>query len=189
MQTKTISLSKIEKNAGQIAGLPANPRIITDEKFELLKKNITDYPEMLEYRSLLVYPYQNRYVIIGGNMRYEALSALGYSQAPCIIIPETTSIEQLRAYTIIDNNEQGRWDWDMLSNEWDEALLQSVGLELPFYAPGDMSLDDLYKQIDSKKDDEIKITIEIPSLYADKVDDIKKSLSITIQEWDGCKIR
>ena len=37
IQTEMIPLSDIEQNHGQIDGLPANPRIIRNEKFEKLK--------------------------------------------------------------------------------------------------------------------------------------------------------
>ncbi len=38
----SIPLSALMSNAGQIAGLPPNPRLIKDEKFEALKKSLTD---------------------------------------------------------------------------------------------------------------------------------------------------
>ena len=46
----SISLSALMSNVGQIAGLPPNPRLIKDEKFEALKKSLTDDPEMLDLR-------------------------------------------------------------------------------------------------------------------------------------------
>lgn len=52
----SLPLSVIEPNDGQLEGLPANPRSITKEKLDLLKKNIQEYPEMLSLRGLMVYP-------------------------------------------------------------------------------------------------------------------------------------
>ena len=49
-----LPLSQIEPNTGQLDGLPQNPRSIKKTKFEKLKKNIEEYPEMLAWRSLLV---------------------------------------------------------------------------------------------------------------------------------------
>lgn len=133
-----LPLDDIEVNEGQLEGLPSNPRSITREKMELLKTNITDYPEMLSLRSLLIYPIDNsKYILIGGNMRYRALKELGYTEAPCIIIPKETSIEQLKAYTIIDNNGFGKWSWDMLANEWDELQLVEWGVDLPIIPTGE----------------------------------------------------
>ena len=133
-----LPLDDIEVNKGQLEGLPSNPRSITREKMELLKTNITNYPEMLSLRSLLVYPIDDsKYILIGGNMRYRALKELGYTEAPCIIIPKETSIEQLKAYTIIDNNGFGKWSWDMLANEWDELQLVEWGVDLPIIPTGE----------------------------------------------------
>ena len=130
MNFEEIKLDLLELNVGQIEGLPGNPRKISAEKLELLKKDIHDYPELLEMRGLIVYPHNNKYVLIGGNMRYKAMMELGYDTAPCIVVPKNTSVEKLKAYTILDNAPFGEWDWEALSNDWDEASLMSWGLTM-----------------------------------------------------------
>lgn len=50
---KSIKISDLELNEGQVPGLPRNPRFIRDDRFEALKKSISDAPEMLELRELL----------------------------------------------------------------------------------------------------------------------------------------
>lgn len=131
-QLAMLPLSQIEPNTGQLEGLPQNPRHITQAKFEKLKKNIADYPEMLAWRSLLVYPTgAGRYIIVGGNMRYKAMLELGHTEAPAVIIPEDTPSDRLRAYTILDNNGFGDWDWDLLANEWPDDMLDGWGLDIP----------------------------------------------------------
>ena len=72
-QSVMLPLSKIESNKGQIEGLPKNPRLIRDGKFEILKKSIQDDPEMTALRELLVVEHNGKYVIIGGNMRFRAM--------------------------------------------------------------------------------------------------------------------
>lgn len=127
-----LPLSQIELNDGQLDGLPKNPRTIKKEKFQKLKNNIEAYPEMLAWRSLLVYPLDNdKYIIIGGNMRYRAMTELGHTEAPVFIIPKDTPVDRLQAYTIIDNNGFGNWDWDMLANEWPDDMLDEWGLDIP----------------------------------------------------------
>lgn len=91
-----IAISKIVPNKGQIEGLPKNPRIIKNEKYEKLKKSLQDHPKMLALRELLVYPYGEKFVIIGGNMRYRAMKELKYKEAPCKVIPVDTSVEELK---------------------------------------------------------------------------------------------
>lgn len=126
-----MNISKIQPNKGQIEGLPANPRIIKDERYQRLKQSIQEDPEMLELRELLVYPLNNEYIIIGGNMRYEALKELGIEEVPVKIIPKETSVEKLKAITIKDNIAYGQWDFDLIGNEWNIEELNEWGFEMP----------------------------------------------------------
>jgi hypothetical protein len=48
---------------------------------------------------------------------------------PCVIIPAETPVEKLGAYTILDNNGFGKWDWDLLANEWDKGMLEDWGFD------------------------------------------------------------
>nr|DAU44864.1 MAG TPA: ParB protein [Caudoviricetes sp.] len=129
-----LPMSAIEINNGQLKGLPKNPRLIKNAKYDKLKESITNYPEMLSWRSLLVYPLDNgKYIIVGGNMRYRAMKELGHKEAPVFIIPKETPIEKIKAYTILDNNGFGEWDWDLLANEWGEVQLMDWGVDLPIF--------------------------------------------------------
>ena len=130
-EVKQIPLSKLEVNNGQIAGLPKNPRFIKDYKFQKLKKSLEDSPEMLNLRELIVFPHGDKFVIIGGNMRYRAAKELKFKELPCKILSKDTSIEKLKEYTIKDNNAFGEYDWDDVANEWDAELLTDWGTDLP----------------------------------------------------------
>lgn len=125
-----IRLSNLSPNSGQIEGLPANPRLIKDDKFEKLKKSLKDDPEMLELRELLVFKWGEEYVIIGGNMRYRAAVDLDIEELPCKIIPPETPIEKLKAYVMKDNIAYGDYDYDMLANDWDSEDLDDWGLDV-----------------------------------------------------------
>lgn len=129
-QSVMLPLSKIESNKGQIEGLPKNPRLIRDGKFEIIKKSIQDDPEMTALRELLVVEHNGKYVIIGGNMRFRAMQDLGIKEAPCKVIPADTDVEKLKAYTIKDNAGFGEWDWDDLANEWCDAPLSDWGVDV-----------------------------------------------------------
>lgn len=131
--SEMIVLSKIEPNKGQIEGLPKNPRFIKTEKFNKLKRSLADHPQMLALRELLVFPFGDKYIIIGGNMRYRAMKELKYKEAPCKVIPADTSVEELKAYTIKDNSGFGEWDFDELANDWDAEDLEEWGLDLPSF--------------------------------------------------------
>ena len=130
VQSVMIPLSKIEPNRGQIVGLPKNPRLIRDEKFEKLKKSISEDIEMTALREILVIEHGGKYVIIGGNMRFRAMQDLGIKEAPCKVIPADTDVEKLRAYTIKDNAGFGDWDWDDLANEWCDDPLSDWGVDV-----------------------------------------------------------
>ncbi len=126
-----IHTSRLRCNEGQLEGLPSNPRHIKDEKFELLKRSLKESPEMLHLRELLVFPYEDAYIVIGGNMRLRAAEELGIEELPCKVLPVTTPVEKLREYTIKDNNGYGEYDWDILANEWDDMPLVDWGVDMP----------------------------------------------------------
>lgn len=130
VQSVMIPLSKIEANKGQIVGLPKNPRLIRDDKFNKLKKSIEEDIEMTALRELLVIENNDKYVIIGGNMRFRAMQDLGIKEAPCKVIPADTDVEKLKAYTIKDNAGFGEWDWDDLANEWSDEPLSDWGVDV-----------------------------------------------------------
>jgi ParB-like chromosome segregation protein Spo0J len=130
VQSVMLPLSKIEANRGQIVGLPKNPRVIRDAKFQILKKSIEEDPEMTALREILVVEYDDKYVIVGGNMRFRAMQDLGIKEAPCKVIPADTDVEKLKAYTIKDNAGFGEWDWDDLANEWGDEPLSDWGVDV-----------------------------------------------------------
>ena len=126
-----IKLTKLESNTGQIESVPKNPRLIKDDKFEKLVKSIQEFPEMLEYRELIVFPYNKKFIVLAGNMRFEALKHLGYKEAICKVLPEDISTEKLKELIIKDNISYGELDWDLLVNEWDEVKLGEWGVIEP----------------------------------------------------------
>lgn len=186
----SIPLDRLEMNTGQIEGLPSNPRNITEAKMEKLKKDIQEYPEMLKLRGLLVYPHGDKYIICGGNMRYSAMQELGFTTAPCIVIPEETTAEQLKAYTILDNAPFGKWDWDMLANEWEAQQLTDWGVDLPVME-SEINPDEFFDNVDNAQDKEkeIKLTVHIPDELADAKDEMKSIIEAALSEYSGIKVK
>lgn len=130
MQQQQIKISLLKSNSGQVEGLPKNPRLIKSERFTKLVKSIQEDPEMLELRELIVYPFNDEFVVIAGNMRLAAMKELKYKEAPCKVLDINTTVQKLKAYVIKDNVGFGEHDWDMLANEWDEHELIDWGLDL-----------------------------------------------------------
>lgn len=125
METSYIDIRNIEPNNGQIEGLPRNPRKIDEGAIEKLVKSIRQDKQMLEMRPLIVYPIGDtgKFVVIGGNMRLEALKRMGEGKTPCIIIPKNTPVEALKRILVKDNANFGQWDWDELKTNWNAMEL------------------------------------------------------------------
>lgn len=130
MQRARIDIFKVLPNEGQLEGVPRNPRLIKDEKFRKLCNSIQSLPELTEARDILVYPYNDNYVVIGGNMRLQAYKHLGWKEVPCCILPENMPVEKLRQMLIQDNNPFGENDWDALANEWDSLELEEWSFDV-----------------------------------------------------------
>lgn len=130
IETQQIELAKLETNKGQVEGIKKNPRNIRQEDFEKLKKSISERPDMLSLRELIVYPNGDKFVVICGNMRLRALRELKYKTAPCKVIPPEISKDDINAILILDNSQFGEWDYDLLANEWDYDMLDNWGLSI-----------------------------------------------------------
>jgi hypothetical protein len=121
---KLVNISEVKPN-------PKNPRIIKDGKFNKLVTSIKEFPDMLNKRPLVVFTdVDNKYVVLGGNMRLKACKEIGLKEIPIIVADEWTE-EQKNEFLIKDNVGFGEWDWDSLANEWDAEKLDDWGLDLP----------------------------------------------------------
>lgn len=189
MDIVKISLSKIERNTGQVEGLPSNPRQWTQSDVDRIAASLEQTPELFEARPLIVYPHDKKYIILGGNLRYTGAQKLKWKEVPAIVMPVDTPAEKLREIVIKDNGSFGSWDIDLLANEWDDPLVD-WGVPAWLMDEADESaVDALYEDGEAKKEKEPSITISVPMQYLDIIDDIKKSLEITLSEWAGCKVK
>ena len=131
-----MKISKLKNN-------PNNPRFITDDKFEKLKKSISEFPEMMEKRPIVcVTDVDDKIYPLGGNMRLKALQELKYKDIPdnWVQMADEWTEEQRREFVIKDNVGFGEWDWEQLANEWDSEKLEEWGLDLPGF---DLDADEL----------------------------------------------
>ena len=125
-----------------------NPRLIKDERFEKLKKSIREFPKMMRLRPIVV-DYEN--TILAGNMRYKALTALGYTNIPNEWVRRADDLtdEEAKRFIIADNIGFGDHDWEILANEWDDNELEDWGLEgFPFDLGGPEDKIDRDKQLE-----------------------------------------
>lgn len=126
MKQENIKISKLKPNSGQIPGLPKNPRRLSSFKRDELKKSIVDSPELLEYQMLLVFPFEDYYVVIAGNQRLDVCKSLKFKEMPCIVLDADTSVDKLKEYAVKTNVSAGTWDWQELATNWPE--INSWGL-------------------------------------------------------------
>ena len=196
-----IDITKLEYNEGQIEGLSKNPRYLKESEHDKLKKSLTDSPEFLEYKPLMVYAMDNgNYVTICGNMRLRVANELrldGHSEfdtIPCVILKADTPIEKIKEYAIKDNVQAGNWDWDELANgEWETDDLQNWGVDCSFLNTDedDTDIDELFEdaQNTESKVKDIKLSVHIPQELEDKVDEIKEIIKSAVSEYEGVEIK
>jgi len=109
---------------------PKNPRQIDPEKFELLKKSILEFPKMLEYRPVC---YDENYMILGGQRRYEAIVELSKNgfEIKDEYFYQIKGLTELQkdAFTIKDNGHAGEWDLGVLKDKWSKHPLNEWGID------------------------------------------------------------
>ena len=171
IQSVSIPVELIDNNTGQIPGVNANPREMTDTEFRKLKKSLLRDPGFTALSELKVYPLGERWVTIGGNMRLRAIRELGWREAVCKPIPAETSPETLNRYILLDNVNFGKWDFDRLASEWDVRELADMCIDIP--------ADDGHDDLEGKEggQDEGGIVKKSFTLAPEQVTDIRRILA------------
>lgn len=155
IQIQFVPIELLEYNDGQIPGVPENPRTREDSKQRNLEKSIEELPEMTIARAALCFPYNGRYVVIGGNRRLEAQRALKRKEVPIIALPEDTPVEKLRRMALLDNESTGQTDWAKLAKDWSKDEIRAWNIETPKgwfnEAPGKKADEDNYTEPEKLK--------------------------------------
>ena len=130
-ERRTIPISKLSLNTGQIEWLPKNPRQWTQEQIDNMVRSLDEDPDFMEDRPPLVVPHDGRFIVFAGNERTEAEKRRkARTELDCMVYtPETEEDQE----TIIrramkDNGHFGSWDWDTLANEWGDFPLGDWGV-------------------------------------------------------------
>ncbi|QQS21841.1 DNA modification methylase [Candidatus Saccharibacteria bacterium] len=101
-----------------------NPRKWSDEQMQKLCESIEKYGVV---DPLIVNAYSQRQnVVIGGNMRLQAMQNLGFNEVPIVYISLDEAKE--RDLSVRLNRTGGNWDYDLLK-EFDESLLADIGFD------------------------------------------------------------
>lgn len=72
-------------------------------------------------------------ILLGGNMRFQALRALGYKEIPDEWVKKVADLSEAekKEFIIKDNLEFGTWKFDVLVDEWSGEDLGAWGLDVP----------------------------------------------------------
>lgn len=185
---KEIPISKIFENTGQIPDVPENPRRITDEAFELLKKSISESPEMKNLDEVKVFPYNGQYIAIGGNHRLRAYKELGWQNVLCKILPEDTTPNKLAEYIMKENLQYAKNDPYKLES-WDKDQLTDWGVDIPMME-SNINIDEFFENSDNHHLPQkgFKITLTCPQAMEDKKEEIIGLIKEILKPYGGVKI-
>lgn len=176
MKVELVSISKIKTN-------PDNPRIIKDYKFSKLVKSIREFPKMLELRPIIV---NNKFVILGGNMRFKACIEAGLDKVH-IVKADELSEEQQREFIIKDNVGFGEWDWDLLGNQYEYQQLEDWGLDAIKH---DWDNLEYIEEAEKKEQADDKIVITLDETNTKNKSEITDKLNVWLKEnYLGCEVK
>ncbi len=106
--------------------LDNNPRRITKDQFEKLKKSLKEDPEFFGLRPCLVNKVGDTLIVYAGNQRVRAAYKLKWKEVPCII-EEDVSKARMDSRVLRDNLHYGEFDMDLTNALYDIDLLLDCG--------------------------------------------------------------
>lgn len=190
MKVKKISIDLLLPNLGQIDGLPTNPRRWSPSDVDKLAKSLEETPELFEIRPIIAVPFEDKYIILGGNMRYEGAKQLGMSEVPCVVFDDL-SIDKMKEIVIKDNGSFGMWDNFMLDQDWGELPLADWGI--PNYVKPEFdeeAINALFNQTEEKKKDETAvIEVVLPAELSDLETEIREVIKAALDGYDGIVLK
>lgn len=188
VEVREIPIEKIFENTGQIPDVPENPRRISEDDFEMLKKSIQESPEMKNLDEVKVYPYKGNYIAIGGNHRLRAYKELEWKNVLCKILPKDTTPEKLREYIMKENMQYATNDPYKLQS-WDKEQLEDWGVDIPMME-SNIDIDDFFENLDNHNLPQkgFKLTVVCPQALEDKKSEIVNLIKEVMKPYGGVKV-
>jgi hypothetical protein len=167
-----------------------NPRYISEDSLETLSESIQNNKSYFEARPLILSDRTGLLVIIAGNMRFRAATAIGMKMVPTVLISGLS--EQEEAEIIIrDNVNNGKWDYDMLANEFSDFELSDWGLSIPDLTPIKSTIDEEGKgdesNVDSVNAPDISLSIVFDDLQV--YDTVKLEVEELLKGYPGASLK
>lgn len=140
----------------QLVNWDINPRQISKEEFDSLKKSIKKDPNFLKVNKPITYLDRetNKYIVIAGNMRFRVAKELGYKELECDVMDDVYNEDGSLKKKLIKNRglkhnvEYGKYDKDLLANNFDLEDLQE-------FKDLDFEIGNIFFNIESLDDPEI----------------------------------
>lgn len=107
----------------------SNPRTVTREGMDKIIKSISEDPDFLNNRPILVHEEEGVFTVYAGNQRVRAAKKLKWKEIPCIVNSNLTK-DVVKSRIIKDNLHVGEFDYEILANEFDITLLLESGFDL-----------------------------------------------------------
>ncbi len=133
-ETTTTPARRVRMRVSELRPSERNPRTISSERLENLKRSLTQDRNFLEARPLLVNSYPGREnVVIAGNMRLRAARELGWREVPVLVVAVPPEVEA--QWTLKDNNRWGEYVEEDLAQILAELAARGVETDLLGFAP------------------------------------------------------
>lgn len=114
-----------------------------------------------------------------------------WKQRPLVKVqPVSDLTEQEKAEFIIkDNVGFGKWNFDTLSNQWDNDLLGEWGMDV--WQTPDTNIDDYFKDDDSDKDKEkgLHVLVSVPAELENELAEIRALVEAAVESYAGVKVK
>lgn len=108
-----------------------NPRKIGKKNYERLKKSIKANKDFFEARPVLLNDTgEERMQVIGGHQRLKAAIEIGMEKVPCFVFDHLDE-ETAKRYTILDNANEGAWDYAKLQEFSADLDLDEFNVSIP----------------------------------------------------------
>lgn len=116
---------------GPIRPLSGNPRQITDAALRRLAESIKRDPEFMRLRPIVI---DEAGTVLGGNQRLRACAeVIGMTELPpgWVVRAEGLTAEQRKRFVLVDNVQDGEWDFAELAAGFGDIDLVAMGIDIP----------------------------------------------------------
>lgn len=130
-----VAVDRLDLNSGQLSWLPRNPRLWSQQDIDRMRASLEEDPDFPEERPVLaVQAPDGRLVVFAHNLLVHVVKLDGkVKSVPCVIheAQDETDQETIRRRALKDNGGFGRWDTEIVANEWDYTPEELVDMGLP----------------------------------------------------------